>query len=82
MSTREDMWSGYFERVYRGERCIARTSTRTCARQGWRYYNVLSVTFLNDDGTTRRIESIPAGRFNGAQRCTGRRLRYVDNRWQ
>jgi hypothetical protein len=80
-SDREDMWSGYFERTYGAERCIAKRGARTQARRNWSCYNTVAVTFLNDDGTIRRIETIPAGRFNAGQKATGRRLFHQDGRW-
>lgn len=79
---REDMWSGYRERLYQGQRCVsASKAVRVTARAGWRYYNVLTITFLDDQGAMVRSESVPAGRFNQGQTCTGRWLRYQDGRW-
>lgn len=80
---REDMWSGFRERLYNGQRCVALPGGRTCAKAGWKHYNVLAVSFLAEDGSVLRQESIPAGRFNSSARTTGRVLRYqAAGRWE
>jgi hypothetical protein len=48
-----------------GRLCILGKPIRTRSREGWGYYNVVTVTWIDEEGKRLGSESWPLGRLNG-----------------
>lgn len=51
-------------RLKDGRLCLTGKPVRTRAKVGWKYYNVIYITWVDEEGHDLGGETMPLGRFN------------------